>query len=165
VNIFIEEHKELVECLLACDVSFILVGGYAVNYHGYNRTTGDLDVWVKPDDGNKAKLIKALEKYGIESSSLQIVAEFDFTQTIVFSIGERPFKIDFLTKVQGVTYDAADREKIVAPLDDMNIPFINLNHLVLTKIATGRPQDKADIQRLQDVEKAKNKKKQNDQPF
>jgi len=58
-----------------------------------------------------------------------------------------------------VNYDEADKEKIIADMEGMNIPFLHLHHLILSKINTGRQQDKADIQRLQDVERAKNKKK------
>jgi predicted nucleotidyltransferase len=155
MNIFLEEHRNLITELLEDDVDFILIGGYAVNYHGYNRTTGDLDVWIKPDNGdNKRKLLNWLVKYGIEEESLNAIGQLDFTQPLVFSIGEEPYKTDFLTRVSGVTYDEADSEKIMHSHEGVLIPFINLNHLILTKMSTGRGKDKVDVEMLQKVVQA-----------
>ena len=155
MNIFFEEHRKLIADMLAEDVQFILVGGYAVNYHGYNRTTGDMDIWLKPNNENKMRVIKALEKNDIDNEDLMGIKELDFTETLVFSAWDSPYKIDFLTKVSGVTYDEADKEKIIAEIEGIFIPIINLNHLVLTKIATGRLQDMTDIEKLQQVKQKK----------
>jgi hypothetical protein len=103
MNIFLEEHQQLVADMLADGIQFILIGGYAVNFHGYNRATGDLDVWLKPDDDNKTKILTLLREYGIEQESLEQIGQLDFTQALVFSIGDEPYKTDFLTKVSGVT--------------------------------------------------------------
>ena len=67
MNIFLDEHQRLVADMLADGIQFILIGGYAVNYHGYNRTTGDLDVWIKPDNDTKMKILSFLEKYDIDT--------------------------------------------------------------------------------------------------
>ena len=158
MNIFLEEHHQLIADMLAHDVAFILIGGYAVNFHGYNRTTGDLDVWLKPDNNNKIKIIECLAKYEFEEAMLQQISEFDFTHALVFSYGEPPYKTDFLTKVSGVSFEEADKEKIIFEHEGMLIPFIHLNHLVLTKMGTGRGKDKVDIEYLQNVaSKKKNK--------
>ena len=69
------------EVLLSCiksEVDFLIVGGYAVNFHGFRRTTGDIDLWIKPDNNNKLKVIKALELIGIESNAIKEVLKFDF---------------------------------------------------------------------------------------
>jgi len=155
MNIFLEEHQRLISDMLNNDIQFILIGGYAVNFHGYNRTTGDLDVWLKPDNDNKNKIVQLLKKYDIETESLDHIGRLDFTQALVFSIGDEPYKTDFLTKVSGVTYEEADREKVAFEHEGISIPFINLNHLVLTKFATGRGKDKVDIEMLQQVKNAK----------
>jgi len=144
--------------MLVGRVEFILIGGYAVNFHGYNRTTGDLDVWLKPTTENKHKLIKVFEKYDFEQESIAYIAQLNFSDALVFSIGDEPYKTDFLTKVSGVKYDEADKEKIIFEHEGMFVPFINLNQLVLTKIATGRDRDRIDIEQLQKVQKAKNRK-------
>ncbi len=138
-------------------VEFILIGGYAVNYHGYNRTTGDLDVWLKPDNENKKSILRCLEKYDLEIESLQQINELDFSHALVFSLGDEPYKTDFLTKVSGVSYVEANNEKVHFDHEGIKVPFINLNHLILTKMSTGRGKDKVDIEKLQEVE-AKRKK-------
>lgn len=141
--------------MLQHKVVFMLVGGYAVNYHGYNRTTGDMDVWLKPDNNNKLNFIDALRENGIEDSSLQNLCGLDFTDTLAFSIGENPYRTDFLTRVSGVSFEQADVEKNIADIDGLKIPFINLNHLVLSKFGTGRLQDETDIEKLQEVARRK----------
>lgn len=143
--------------MLNAGVQFMLIGGYAVNYHGYNRTTGDMDVWLKPDNANKLNLITALKQNGIEEKSLKELEEIDFNEVVVFSIWDNPYKTDFLTKISGVSYEQADAEKILADIEGVTIPFINLNHLVLSKFGTGRLQDKTDIEKLQIIA-SKNKK-------
>ena len=60
MNIFLKEHYLLLEKLINAGVEFIIIGGYAVNYHGYNRTTGDLDLWIKPDNDNRDILLTVL---------------------------------------------------------------------------------------------------------
>ncbi len=158
MNIFFEEHIKLIKDMLQQGVDFILIGGYAVNYHGYNRTTGDMDILLKPDNSNKPKVIAALEKSDIHPDDLLQVKNLDFTHPLVFSAWEIPYKVDFLTKVSGVSYEQADKEKIFADIEGVLIPIIHLNHLILTKISTGRLQDKTDIEKLQQVQRKENKR-------
>lgn len=65
MNILIEEHKQFIIQLLESKVEFILIGGYAVIFHGYGRTTGDMDLWLKPENSNRDKLISVLNEMGI----------------------------------------------------------------------------------------------------
>ena len=99
-----------------------------------------------------------LEKYDIDTEYLEQIARLNFTHALVFSIGDEPYKTDFLTKVSGVSYEDANKEKIIFEHDGISVPFINLNHLVLTKISTGRGKDKVDIEMLQQVKNVKKKK-------
>jgi outer membrane biogenesis lipoprotein LolB len=80
----------------------------------------------------------------------------DFNDCLVFSIDEASEKIDFLTYINFVNYDDADKHKIIAEVDGMHIPFLHLNDLVLSKMNTGRPKDIADIDMLRKVEKKRN---------
>jgi len=70
MNILLEPHKQLLRSLIEFKVDFILIGGYAVNFHGYNRVTGDMDVWLKPDNENREKFISYLKAEGFEKESL-----------------------------------------------------------------------------------------------
>ena len=90
MNIFLEDHQEIIKKLIQGNVAFLLIGGYAVIYHGYQRTTGDMDLWVEPTNENKEKVIKALENSGYDPVDLRNLAEMDFTKHLAFSIGEQP---------------------------------------------------------------------------
>lgn len=156
MNLFIEIQQDVIKKLLGARVDFIIIGGYSVIFHGYHRTTGDVDIWLRPGNDNKQKLLSALRELGCDEDEIRQVAETDFTRHAAFSMGEKPEKIDFLTRISQVEYDEADKRKIIAMIDGLPIPFLHLDDLVLSKINTGRPQDKADIDILQKIRNAKN---------
>lgn len=158
MNIFIEEHIEILKSLIKNQVDFLLIGGYAVIYYGYRRTTGDLDLWIKPSNSNKEKLIKAFSELGFEHSDLIEIGTMNFESHIVFSIGNEPQKIDFLTKINLIEFDIANQHKIIGEIDELKIPIIHLNDLILSKINTGRIKDQADIEELQRINKENFKK-------
>ncbi|TKC01460.1 hypothetical protein [Pedobacter cryotolerans] len=151
MDILLEDHKQLLLSLLANKVDFILIGGYAVIHYGYERTTSDMDIWLMPDNNNKERLIKALNEFGIIEEDLKILNTIDFSEVFVFSIGEQPNKIDFLTKVQGLNYETANAKKIFFPLKDKKVPIIQYHHLLQIKMIAGRTQDKADVEILQKI--------------
>lgn len=159
MNIFDEYTRNLLVELNKNHVEYIVVGGYAVNFHGYRRTTGDIDLWIKPDNtSNKDAIIKSLRNLKVEEVILNQLKTLDFSKPIVFIDGEEPFKIDFITYISGVNFNAAWQQKTTTVLDGVTIPFIHLNHLILSKMSTGRPQDKIDIEQLQKIQALKNKK-------
>jgi hypothetical protein len=151
MNLFLDTHQELIVALLHHEVDFIIIGGYAVIFHGYHRTTGDVNIWLKPDNDNKWKLIKALEDFGLEHSAMVELENLDFQQHLAFHIGAEPEKIEFLTHINGVQFDEANLEKITADIDQLKIPFLHYNHLILSKINTGRLKGQADIEELQKI--------------
>jgi predicted nucleotidyltransferase len=157
MNLFIDRHQQLILNMLEAHVDFIIIGGYSVIYHGYKRTTGDMDIWLKPDNANKPKIISALEKCEIDKDSLKAIDELDLTGYVVFSMWEEPEKVDFITKINQVKYEEADKEKVFAETEGMKVPFLHLNHLILSKINTGRGKDKADIEELQKIERMRKK--------
>jgi len=159
MNLFIELHQHLIKKFLEAKIDFIIIGGYSVIFHGYNRTTGDIDIWLKPDNTNKERLLPVLEYFGLNGDEISEIALMDFTHPIMFGIGEQPERMDFLTHINLINYSEADQHKIEADIDGLKIPFLHLNDLVLSKMNTGRAKDKADIEMLQQVEKARNIKK------
>jgi predicted nucleotidyltransferase len=159
MNLFIDKHVGLMKNLIGAKVDFIIIGGYSVIFHGYMRTTGDLDIWLKPDNSNKEKLISALAKTGFDKEFLQQVASYDFTKHLAFSIWEEPLRVDFLTIINLVSFEEAEKAKVIAETDGLNVPFIPLEQLVLSKINTGRLKDKADIEELQKIQEAKRNSK------
>ena len=158
MNILLEEHQEFIFKLLDAGVEFILIGGYAVIFHGYGRTTGDMDLWMKPDNENKKKLIAVLQTENIDEQDLKTVSAFDFTGINVFHIGDAPFRIDFLTRVPGLKYQDADVHKEFFILENKKIPVLHLNDLLINKMLSGRPKDIADVDELKKIQQLKNKK-------
>ena len=71
MDIFQKEIQELCDAFNKNDVRYLLVGGFAVNYHGYSRATGDLDLWIDDSESNKQKLLSALDKLGYETNELK----------------------------------------------------------------------------------------------
>lgn len=151
MNIFFEEHIEIIKLLIKYEAEFLLIGGYAVIFHGYKRTTGDMDLWLKPSNENKAKLVSALREAGFEDEDLGVLESLDFTERLVFSIGSEPQKIDFLTKINQVTFEEANENKVTENFENVEIPFINIRELVLSKMNTGRKKDEADVEELQRI--------------
>lgn len=134
----------------------MLIGGYAVIIYGYERGTSDMDIWLKPTNENKNLFIHALKEYGIGEKSLQHLSEMDFESNVhAMNIGDKPNKIDFLTKVQGVKFMDAYPKRKLLPLKDIEVPVISYHDLVVVKMIAGRPQDLADVDVLQKLNRDK----------
>lgn len=151
MNILQENHQQILAALNKHKVVYMLVGGYAVIYYGYGRTTGDLDLWIEPSNTNKLLLLNALEDLEFEEVDIDILSQQDFTKAQVFSIGEEPFRTDFLTKVNLVSFDEAIKKSIRGTINEITVPVIHLDHLLLSKFNTGRIKDQADIEALQKI--------------
>ena len=141
-----DDYKEMLQLLLEEQVDFMIVGAYALGTHGYPRATGDIDIWVKPNNTNSTKLYKALARFGAPLGQIQI-DEFS-TEGIIFQIGVIPRRIDLITKIDGVTYEEADEDKIIVEIEDLKIPVISLEKFIRNKMATGREKDQLDIKAL-----------------
>jgi hypothetical protein len=97
----------------------------------------------------------SLSNLGISNDIIVRLQEKDFTTPTVFVDGKEPYKIDFMTHISGVKFDEAWSQKTIANLDELDIPFIQFNHLIISKISNNRPKDKIDIEELQKVQKLK----------
>lgn len=154
MDVFLDEHKQLLHLLVGHHVQFMLIGGYAVIHYGYGRTTGDMDIWLQLGIENKVRLLKALADFGIEDEDLDQLRQMDFTKPMpVFFIGEAPRRIDFITLVNNVRFAQAIKEVNYFPLGDKDIPVIQYHHLLLTKSGTSRLKDLADIEELERINK------------
>ncbi len=151
MNIFYDSHQEVLKQFLKDGVAFLLIGGYAVIAHGHRRTTGDMDLWLQPTNENKEKFIAALAALNYDPEQLEELRHMDFAERLVFSLGQVPEKIDFLTRINLASFDEADSRKVVHDFDGLMIPVIHLNDLVLSKTNTGRPKDAADVDALQKI--------------
>ena len=141
------DFKEFLALLAANKVDYLIVGGYAVAFHGHPRYTGDIDIWVKPSQENAAKLRKALEGFGFDAEPL---AELDFeSETIAFHLGVPPVRIDILNRIAGVKFDQCFENKVEIEIETLRINYISYQDLLTNKKASGRLQDLSDLENLQ----------------
>lgn len=157
MNIFLDEHFAILRILLKHRVDFLLVGGVAVNFYGYSRPTGDLDVWLKPDAENRSRFVQVLKELKIHPEDVEKIKTTDFTQAAAFHIGKPPFVIDFLTKMAGVKWEEAWEMRRESKIDELDLFFIHINHLKQNKLLAGRPKDHEDIRQLIRIEELRRK--------
>ncbi len=143
---FNPDFKDMLSALSAAGIDFLLVGAYALAAHGYPRATGDLDLWVRADSQTAPKVFRVLAEFGAPMHDLTV--DDLSAPGIVFQIGVEPSRIDILTSVSGVEFDAAWHNRMVVRIDGMDIPVIGRNDLVVNKRASGRPKDIADAETL-----------------
>ena len=135
-------------------VNYMLVGGYAVNFHGYERNTSDLDIWVKSTTENTDCIIKALSDLGFDEESLENIRAFDLSKPFLFHIGSKPNDIEVFNFVTGVQYEDAEPHKIPFSYSpNLSVSFISIRDLILNKMLTGRTKDKLDVEMLQQIQK------------
>ena len=129
-------------------VEFLLVGAFAVAFHGVPRATGNMDVFVRPSEENAKRVYRALARFGAPLGNAGIVAA-DFEQPgIVYQMGLPPRRIDILTGITGVSFDQAWESRDSAELDGRAIAIIGREELLRNKEASGRAKDIADVSRL-----------------
>jgi hypothetical protein len=140
------DFREFIRSLNDNRVRYLIVGGYAVAFHGHPRYTKDLDVWVDLSPENAANIVGALKQFGFGSLGLQ-PADF-LVQDQVIQLGYPPSRIDILISLKGVDFNSAYDARIQIPVDDVTVNFIDLENLRRNKKATGRAQDLADLENL-----------------
>lgn len=148
-NIFNLDFQDFLKAFEDCGVDYVLVGGYSVIIHGYNRTTGDMDLFVRSNNDNYKKIAKAFSIFGMPLFGMTLEKFLDSDNFDVFEYGRPPVAIDVMTKLKGVTFEevknSAIRYKIT---DSLIINVIHINQLIQNKLAVGRLKDKADVEYL-----------------
>jgi hypothetical protein len=140
------DFRDLFAAFNAAQVRYLLVGGYALAFHGRPRFTKDLDVWVEPDAENAARAYAALGTFGAPLNELR-VGDLE-RPGLIFQIGVAPNRIDVLTAIDGLTFSEAWPDRRETRYSDQTVPVISRHHLILNKRATGRPQDLLDAEEL-----------------
>ncbi len=128
------------------NVDYVIVGGYALAFHGVPRYTGDLDILVKADGENAARILAALDAFGF--GSLGISIEDLSEPRKVIQLGFPPVRIDILTSITGVSWEDVNRDRVVGSFGDVPVHFIGRRQFVLNKRAVGRKRDLADLEAL-----------------
>ena len=141
------DFSEFIELLLANDVAFMVVGGYAVAAHGHPRYTGDLDIWLLIDRGNAERLIHALREFGF--GTLDLTVDDFLVEDQVVQLGREPIRIDLLTGLDGVSFSDCIGRAVSVDIDGLQVPFISRQDLLKNKRSSGRSQDLADVEALE----------------
>jgi hypothetical protein len=141
-----KDFREFLALLNAHDVKFMIIGGYALAYHGAPRFTGDIDIFVKPDIENVRRVLNALSDFGFGSLNLSLDDFQD--QDNVIQLGLPPVRIDILTSISGVTWEEADDSKEAGLFGNVSVMYIGKKQFIANKRAIGRMKDLADIEAL-----------------
>jgi hypothetical protein len=144
------DYKDLFAAFNAHSVEFLIVGAYALAVHGHVRATKDLDVWVAPTRENASRVLRALELFGAATENL---TESDFANPgTVVQLGVSPSRIDVLTRLGELDFEDAWRNRIEATYGEQRVYVVSREHLISSKKASGRLQDLADIEAIENAE-------------
>lgn len=138
---------DLLRALSDAEARFLVVGAFAVGRYGRPRATGDLDLWIDPSPANSRRVYSALRVFG---APLDTLNEDELTQPgLVFQMGVAPGRIDLLTSLTGLEFDAAWDHRETGELGSVGVAFIGREDLIRNKRAVGRPRDLADASELE----------------
>jgi predicted nucleotidyltransferase len=140
------DFKEFLKLLNAHQVEYLLIGGYAVGYHGYPRATVDMDIWIGMQPANAERIVAVLKEFGFDLPELS--PELFLKEWQIIRLGVPPVRIELATTVSGVNFNECYAERLTDTLDGVKVNLISLRHLKINKKASGRHQDLADLENL-----------------
>jgi hypothetical protein len=142
-----KDFKEFLELLNENKVKYLVVGGYAVAFHGHPRYTKDIDVWIELSPDNANNILNALKEFGF--GSLGIKSDDFLESDQIIQLGYPPNRIDILTSLTDLKFEDCYKTKVEVEIQGLHIDFIDIENLKKNKRATGRPQDLADAENLE----------------
>jgi predicted nucleotidyltransferase len=146
-----KDFEDFVALLNRHEVDYMIVGGYALAFHGKPRHTGDLDIWIEISDDNALKMLNTISEFGMGSLGMQ---KEDFLQKgIITQIGYPPLRIDILNEIDGVNFKEAYANKLIIDVDGLQVNYIGLDDLIKNKKVSGRHQDISDVNELNKLKK------------
>lgn len=151
-DFFHEDFIDFIKAFNECHVDYILVGGYAVIYHGYGRTTGDLDLWVRANEENYKRIEKAFRIFHMPLGDMTLDNFLSIEKFDVFKYGRSPVKIDVMTVCKGLNFEEVFLHSSITTIQDVAIRVIDIRDLLAAKRAAGRPKDLDDITELENRE-------------
>lgn len=140
------DFKEFLKLLKEHDVRYLLIGGYAVGYHGYSRATEDMDIWVAIHPDNAQKLVATMKAFGFDTP--EINPELFQQKPKIIRMGFPPLRLEITTSISGVEFEECYQLRIVDHFDGVEVNVIDLENLKKNKIASGRTKDIADVEQL-----------------
>ena len=140
------DFRELLESFNAHRVEYVIVGGYALAFHGVPRFTGDLDLYVRPTKDNAQRILGALAEFGFGQVGL---SPSDFEEPgQVIQFGVAPVRIDLVTSIEGVSWEQVEHAKVVGMYGDLPAYYIGRAEFIANKKACARQKDLADLEAL-----------------
>ena len=141
-----QDFEELLKLLENNSVKYMIVGGYAVAFHGFPRLTKDIDFYFDSSDENVEKIIKSLVGFGFPEKDLS----FDMFTSVgnIITFGVEPVRVDFLNQISGIGFEEAWNNKIRGKYGKVEVNFIGRTQLIKNKTSTDRPKDKLDAEEL-----------------
>jgi hypothetical protein len=143
---FPTELREFLHLLIENHVEYLLIGGYAVGYHGFPRATADMDIWVATNETNAGNIIAALEAFGFGGTGM--TPDLFLGPDKITQMGNPPLRIEILTTISGLEFAEAYAMRVVDVVDGVPVSFISADHLKINKRASGRPKDLGDLDNL-----------------
>lgn len=141
------DFKDFLKLLSEKKVEYLLIGGYAVGYHGYPRSTGDMDIWIRFTQENAVLTAEALEEFGYSKKDQSLAVLLQFGK--ILRMGFPPFRLEVSTEIDGVTFDECYANHVVVKVDDISITLIGYEDLLTNKRASGRLKDLLDVEELE----------------
>lgn len=143
----IDDYRDMLSALADANAEYLLIGAFAMAAYVEPRTTGDIDLWIRPAPENARRVWRALARFGAPLEKLRVeeLTESD----LFFQIGVAPKRIDILTSIDGVTFDEAWAEREHLDFEGLRVPVLSRRHLVMNKKTTGRLKDLADVEALE----------------
>lgn len=141
-----QDFRDLLTLFNAHGVDYIIVGAYALAYHGAPRYTGDMDVLVRPDLENARHILDALVEFGFGSLGL---TEEDFAAPDrIIQLGVAPIRVDIVTSLTGVSWEEAKAGRVAGPYGDLEVYYLGKEQFILNKRAIRRKKDLADLEAI-----------------
>jgi len=139
----------LLELFDEYSVEYLIVGGYALAFHGAPRFTGDIEIFVKPDADNARRILEALDEFGFKSLGLN-EEDFKYPDKVV-QLGVPPVRIDLITSLSGISWGEAFSGRTEGKYGDVPVYYIGREQFIQNKKASGRKKDLADIEALEKI--------------
>ncbi|MBN1505935.1 MAG: hypothetical protein JW955_03770 [Sedimentisphaerales bacterium] len=137
---------EFLRLLNAHKVEYLLIGGYAVSYHGYPRATAGMDIWIATHPANAERIVGVLKEFGFDMPELS--PETFLRPWQIVRLGMPPVRVEIATTISGVDFAECYARRVQETLDGVPVTVISLDDLKLNKKASGRHQDLADLEHL-----------------
>lgn len=138
------DFKEFLRLLNSNEVEYLVIGGYAVNYYGFPRATADLDIWIAVNPENAQRVARVLREFGFAKADAAAFLE----PRKVIRMGVPPVRLEILTSISGVEFDDCYTRRCTTEVDGVAVNLIHIDDLKRNKQASGRLQDRRDLEQL-----------------